>query len=51
MPQLTSAATNHGFEWRFLRCPYHANVMNRFDAVSITTVKGTGSAILSMSLP
>src|SRR4051812_40175045 len=38
MPQLTSAAMTHGLDCRFLRCPYHANVMNRFDAVSINAV-------------
>ncbi len=27
MPQLTRAATTNGLWLRFLRCPYHANVM------------------------
>src|SRR5258706_9701548 len=38
MPQLTSAATIHGFDCRFFRCPYHANVINRLDAASMSAV-------------
>jgi hypothetical protein len=34
MPHDTSAAIHHGLPARFLRCPYHAKVMNRFDSVS-----------------
>src|SRR5438105_212746 len=36
--QLTSAATYQGLACRCLRCPYQANVMNRFDAASIVAV-------------
>src|SRR5258708_33677213 len=38
MPQLTSAARYQGVEVRYFRWPYHANVMNRFDAASSVTV-------------
>src|SRR5688500_9860217 len=34
MPQLTSAATNHGLSPSSLRCAYHANVMNTLLSVS-----------------
>src|SRR5689334_24499170 len=37
-PQLTSAATNHGFELSSLRCAYQANVMKTFDRISRMTV-------------
>ncbi len=38
IPQLASAAMNHGFEDMFLRCAYHAKVMNRLEQVSKRTV-------------
>src|SRR3954467_2008818 len=34
MPQLASAAMNQGFEERFFRCAYQANVMKTFDRTS-----------------
>jgi hypothetical protein len=34
MPQLASAAMIHGFVAMFLRCAYHANVMNTFEITS-----------------
>jgi hypothetical protein len=34
MPQLASAAITQGLADMFLRCAYHANVMNTFDTTS-----------------
>jgi hypothetical protein len=34
MPQLTSAAMTQGLAAMFLRCAYHANVMNTFEMIS-----------------
>ena len=46
MPHDTSAAVHHGQVCRCLRCPYHANVMNRFDAVSRTAHASAGCATI-----
>src|SRR5512147_332709 len=45
MPQLASAATYHGDEAKFFRCPYHAKVMNRLDTASISAVTSSGLEI------
>lgn len=42
MPHDTSAAIHRGFACRCFRCPYHANVMKRFDAVSSTAAVNAG---------
>src|SRR3954454_14263707 len=41
MPQLASAATYHGFEARFFKCAYHANVIKTLDAASSNVVLRT----------
>ena len=38
MPQLMSAAINHGLSERFFRCAYQAKVMKQFDAIGMTVV-------------
>src|SRR6476661_2854016 len=42
IPQLMKAAIHHALEVRFLRCPYQANVMKRFEPVSRSVVATTG---------
>src|SRR5918993_990664 len=42
MPQEMSAAAHHGLPEKFLRCPYHANVMKRFDSVRSTAADSAG---------
>jgi len=45
IPQLTNAAIYHGLAFRFLRCPYQANVINIFDKISkIVVFSMTGMA-------
>lgn len=34
MPQLTSMATIRGAVDKFFKCPYQANVMNRFEQIN-----------------
>src|SRR5258705_9520564 len=42
IPQLASTATISGFEPRFFKWPYQANVMKTFDATSNNTVERIG---------
>src|SRR5262245_15646264 len=46
IPQLASTATIKGFEPRFLRCPYQANVMKTLEAMSSNTVERTEFMLL-----
>src|SRR5262245_34272222 len=46
IPQLTIAATYHAWRFRLRRCPYQANVMNTFDAISSSVVfASTGTSM------
>src|SRR5262249_22117327 len=42
MPHETRAAIHHGFALRCFRCPYHAKVMNRLEAVRRSAVGTSG---------
>src|SRR4051794_32081114 len=42
MPHEISAAIHHGLPAKFLRCPYQANVMKRFDRVSSAAQASAG---------
>jgi hypothetical protein len=51
MPQLIKAATYQGDWDKFLRCPYQAKVMNKLEAMSISTVSKSGCDVKPIFAP
>src|SRR3954467_2074198 len=51
IPQLAAAAAHHGQAARFLRCAYHAKVMNTLEATSSTAETKTGENWVNRASP